>query len=262
MIDKSEWPIAVFDSGLGGISVLNAITALMPEEKYIYYGDSKNAPYGTKSVEEVIELTLACAEFLMDKQVKAIVVACNTATTAAIDILRQKYCDMPVIGIEPALKPAVMAKPNSRILVMATPITIHEYKFQQMMESYAEVADIVPLACPGLAEFVEKGIFTGNVIDRYMNQFIGPYVHKKIDAIVLGCTHYPFVKDAILKVTGNETRVFDGAAGTARQLQRQLQAMNLCTKSGKGSIEVLNSSLEEHYMESSYQLIKNPVSIF
>ena len=257
MTDKSEWPIAVFDSGLGGISVLNAITTLMPQENYIYYGDSENAPYGTRSVEEVVELTLASAKFLMEKNIKALVVACNTATTAAIDVLRDTYPNMPVIGIEPALKPAVLAKPHSRILVMATPITIQEQKFQQMMEGYRNEADIIPLACPGLAEFVEKGVFEGEVIDRYMNQFIGPYMDKKIDSIVLGCTHYPFVRDAILKVTGKDVVVFDGAYGTARQLQRQLSEQGLLSVEKSSRMEVLNSSKDPHFIACSHQLISS-----
>ena len=134
-MDEMQRPIGVFDSGVGGISVLRELVALMPNENFIFYGDSKNAPYGTKTLEEVRKLTLADAEYLMTQNVKALVVACNTATSAAIHILREKYQkEIPVIGIEPALKPAVSVKENPRVLVMATPMTLREKKFHNLMQ--------------------------------------------------------------------------------------------------------------------------------
>ena len=137
-MDEMQRPIGVFDSGVGGISVLRELVALMPNENFIFYGDSKNAPYGTKTLEEVRKLTLADAEYLMTQNVKALVVACNTATSAAIHILREKYQkEIPVIGIEPALKPAVSVKENPRVLVMATPMTLREKKFHNTAMSGA-----------------------------------------------------------------------------------------------------------------------------
>ena len=158
MIQKTN-PIAVFDSGMGGISVLKEMTRLMPEEDFIYFGDSVNAPYGTKSLEEIRRLTIGHIRyFIEEKSAKAIAVACNTATSAAVRILREMYPDVPLVGVEPAIKPAVNACPNARILVMATPRTLAEEKFHNLEHIYEEQASIYPLPCPGLMEFVERGI--------------------------------------------------------------------------------------------------------
>ena len=149
-MDEMQRPIGVFDSGVGGISVLRELVALMPNENFIFYGDSKNAPYGTKTLEEVRKLTLADAEYLMTQNVKALVVACNTATSAAIHILREKYQkEIPVIGIEPALKPAVSVKENPRVLVMATPMTLREKKFHNLMQKFQDQAEIYITAMSG-----------------------------------------------------------------------------------------------------------------
>ena len=150
--NRNTAAIGVFDSGVGGISVLRELVAQMPNENYIFFGDSKNAPYGTKTLEEVQKLTCADAEYLLSRGVKALVVACNTATSAAIRILREKYADMPVIGIEPALKPAVHAGGHPRVLVMATPMTLREEKFHALMQRFESDAEILRLPCPGLVE--------------------------------------------------------------------------------------------------------------
>ena len=161
--NRQECPIGVFDSGVGGISVLRELVAQMPNENYIFFGDSKNAPYGTKTLEEVQQLTCADAEYLLSRGVKALVVACNTATSAAIRILREKYADMPVIGIEPALKPAVRAGGHPRVLVMATPMTLREEKFHALMQRFESDAEILRLPCPGLVEYVEQGVLEGAI---------------------------------------------------------------------------------------------------
>ena len=161
--NRQECPIGVFDSGVGGISVLRELVAQMPNENYIFFGDSKNAPYGTKTLEEVQKLTCADAEYLLSRGVKALVVACNTATSAAIRILREKYADMPVIGIEPALKPAVHAGGHPRVLVMATPMTLREEKFHALMQRFGSDAEILRLPCPGLVEYVEQGVLEGAI---------------------------------------------------------------------------------------------------
>ena len=161
--NRNTAAIGVFDSGVGGISVLRELVAQMPNENYIFFGDSKNAPYGTKTLEEVQKLTCADAEYLLSRGVKALVVACNTATSAAIRILREKYADMPVIGIEPALKPAVHAGGHPRVLVMATPMTLREEKFHALMQRFESDAEILRLPCPGLVEYVEQGVLEGAI---------------------------------------------------------------------------------------------------
>lgn len=240
---NTKSPIGVFDSGVGGISVLRELVALMPQENYIFYGDSKHAPYGTKSLEEVQKLTLDDASFLVDRGVKALVVACNTATSAAVGLLREKYADMPVIGIEPALKPAVLAKEHPRVLVMATPMTLREEKFRCLMERYELQADIVPLPTPGLVEFVERGELSGEALEQFLRNLFADYQKERVDCVVLGCTHYPFVRKMVQKVLGEQVLVFDGGAGTARETKRRLIECGLLNESDtKGTVTLLSSS--------------------
>lgn len=257
-MDKMQCPIGVFDSGVGGISVLRELVALMPNENYIFYGDSKNAPYGTKTLEEVQRLTMADAELLVEKHVKALVVACNTATSAAVELLRQKYVDMPVIGIEPALKPAVMAKDHPRVLVMATPMTLRETKFKQLMHQYEERAEIIPLPAPGLVEFVERGELSGAGLEEFLQKLFEKYKNPAADCVVLGCTHYPFVRQTVQKVLGNQVMIFDGGAGTARETKRRLREMNLLNPGReKGTVTLLSSSESGETVALEKMLLEN-----
>jgi glutamate racemase len=247
MISK-ENSIAVFDSGIGGISVLKELVQIMPNENFIYYGDSKNAPYGTKTVQEVCDLTNMNIREMMQHGIKAIVIACNTITSVAIQTLREEYRNIPVIGIEPALKPAVKYKENSNVLVMATPITIQEEKFHYLMEACNNQADITPLPCPGLADLIEKGKTSGPELENYLKDILLPYQSKRFDCIVLGCTHYPFIKDSIRRVLGYDVTFFDGGLGTAKETLRRLTECNLTTtRVGKGEV-ILHNSLNEDSM--------------
>lgn len=253
-LKKAVHPIGVFDSGVGGISVLRELVALMPNENFIYFGDSANAPYGTKSLEQVVKLVCEDADYLYQKSVKALVVACNTATSAAIGILREKYKDIPVIGIEPALKPAVLCKEHPVVLVMATPMTVREKKFQNLMIRFETEAQIIPLPCPGLMEFVERGELEGEMLENYLRELFAPF--EKVDAVVLGCTHYPFVKKMIKKVLGKETLLFDGGAGTARETKRQLENRQLLNLSDeKGQIVFENSANKEQLIRLCEDLL-------
>lgn len=242
--EKTERPIGVFDSGVGGISVLRELIKLMPNENYIFFGDSKNAPYGVKSLTQVQELTCADAEHLLQQNVKALVVACNTATSAAIHILRQKYSEIPVIGIEPALKPAVLAGKHPRVLVLATPMTLREEKFHALMKAHETEAEIIPLPCPGLVEFVEEGELKGPRLEQFLTELFAEYMEHPVDCAVLGCTHYPFVKEMIQKVLGAEVQIFDGGAGTARETKRRIAESVGLNQSGKRGTIVLENSLE------------------
>lgn len=254
IIEKAMLPIGVFDSGVGGISVLRELVALMPNENYIYFGDSANAPYGTKSLEQVAELVCKDAEYLYGKGVKALVVACNTATSAAIKILRKQYQDIPVIGIEPALKPAVSAKEHPAVLVMATPMTVREEKFQKLMQRFEADAEIIPLPCPGLMEFVERGELESEALEAYLLELFAPY--KKVDAVVLGCTHYPFVRRMIQRVLGREAMLFDGGAGTARETRRRLKERQLLNPSEeRGKVVFENSAKEESLRKLCEELL-------
>lgn len=248
-------PIGFFDSGVGGISVLKEAIKILPNENFVYYGDSKNAPYGTKTVDEVRRLSFQVSEFLMEKNIKALVVACNTATSAAIKDLRMKYTGIPVIGIEPALKPAVEVQKSGKVLIMATPVTLAEKKFNDLLRRYNGKAEIVPLPCPGLAELIEAGVLDGKELEEYLKKKLLPYIHSDIATIVLGCTHYPFIRNEIAKIAIG-VPIIDGSIGTVKQLKTKLTMLNLLNKSGqKGSIEILNSLEDERMIKLSQRLL-------
>lgn len=259
-MDKTQCPIGVFDSGVGGISVLRELVARMPGENYIFFGDSKHAPYGTKTLQEVQELTRADARLLISQDVKALVVACNTATSAAINILREEYADMPVIGIEPALKPAVRIKEHPCVLVMATPMTLREEKFRALMQKFETDAEILTLPCPGLVEFVERGELDGAELEHFLRELFAPYQTKQVDCVVLGCTHYPFVRGMIRRVLGDSVMIFDGGEGTARETQRRLKECGLCNPSKeKGKVILQNSLASEQIKRLGWFLLESPM---
>lgn len=238
MHTKGEY-IAVFDSGVGGISVLQELVKQMPGEKFLYFGDSANAPYGKRTTEEVRQLTMAAADMLMERGIKALVVACNTATAAAINDLRAAYPDTIVIGIEPALKVAADRFPTGHIGVMATPVTLREEKFHQQLERFPGVqVSLIP--APELVDLVETGHTDDEQTEAYLRPLLAPYAGK-LDAVVLGCTHFPFAAKAIGRVLGEKTVILDGGEGTARETYRRLQEAGLLEE-GEGCVQMENSS--------------------
>lgn len=235
-------PIGVFDSGVGGISVLREAIARLPNERFLFYGDTLNAPYGTKDREQVLELSRHVVETLLQRGVKAIVIACNTATSAAAASLRQQY-DFPIIGMEPALKPASLLHKDGVVLSLATPGTISGEKYAHLFSLYGE--GVISLPCPGLMEFAERGEMQGPALQTYLHTLFGPYQDRKVEAIVLGCTHYVFLKQAIGAFFPG-VPLIDGNEGTVRQLIRRLEAENLLAPcDADGGVELLSSGGEE-----------------
>ena len=253
-MDKKELQIAVYDSGVGGISVLKELIACMPQEHYLYFGDSANAPYGTRTTEEVRALTLAAVEVLYDRGIKALVVACNTATAAAIDELRQRYPDIVVIGIEPALKMATDRFPAGHVGIMATQVTLREEKLEHLVERFPE-ARVERIPAPGLVELVEQGKAQSAETQALLERILSPY-RGKLDAIVLGCTHYPFVRDTIRKILGEEVAILDGGEGTARQTRRCLEERGWL-RQGEGSVQMENSSGRRELLELGMRLLQD-----
>lgn len=239
MSSKNDY-IAVFDSGVGGISVLRELVRLMPQERYLYFGDSANAPYGTRPTAEVRVLTLAAAERLMARGCKALVVACNTATAAAIIDLRAKYPDKIIIGIEPALKVAADHFPGGEVGVMATPVTLREEKFDVLLHRFTDACTVHKIPAPGLVELVERGMAVSEESEALLKPLLLPY-RDRLDAVVLGCTHYPFAAPVIGKLLGGHTALLDGGPGTARQTKRRLEAEGLLWD-GPGELLIENSS--------------------
>lgn len=250
-----DGPIGVMDSGMGGISVLRELAGLLPHENFVFYGDSANAPYGSRSTEEIYQLTEQVVQKLLKRGVKAVVIACNTASSAAGARLRAEYPELPIVAIEPALKPAVIACPGGRVIVLATEATLRERKFAGLLEEWKEKAEIIKLPLPGLPEFVERGELDSPQLRKFLQGFFVQLADRPVDGVVLGCTHYPFVRKVIAELLGPQVKVFDGAAGTARQLRRRLYSRRLLTANQQpGSIQWLNSSPEPEMIELSKKL--------
>ena len=235
-MSQARSPIGVFDSGVGGISTLREMIRELPDERFIYYGDTANAPYGTKSTEEVIACVRKVVDHLLEQDIKALVIACNTATGAAAATLR-KELSIPVVGMEPALKPASQVRKNGSVLVLATPLTLHQEKFENLMKLYGEGAVRVP--CPGLMELVEADDREG--ARNYLKELFRTYPPEQVDAVVLGCTHYVFLKEMIRGLLPERIAITDGNAGTARQLRRVLAKDGLLNTEGPGSVELQTS---------------------
>lgn len=230
MADRAD-PIGVFDSGVGGVSTLAAMTRLLPRERFIFYGDTAHAPYGTKPREIVLGYVRDVMDILLAQGVKAVAIACNTATSVAAAELRATF-DLPIIGIEPALKPAHEHRHGGNILVLATPMTLRLEKFQRLMGRFGEGA--VPLPCPGLMELVEREDFAG--ARAYLAERLAPYDLRRVDAVVLGCTHYVFLRPVLSELLPETVEVLDGNLGTARQLRRVLEERGLLATEGQGSV--------------------------
>jgi glutamate racemase len=245
--------IAVFDSGVGGLSVLRHLRRVMPGERYLYFGDSANAPYGTKTKEDVKKLTFDAAQRLISRGIMALVVACNTATSAAIHDLRIAYPDLVVIGIEPALKLAAERFPGGKLCVMATPMTLREEKFAALMRRYEEVCHVQKLPAPGLVELVEGGKADSPETDSLLKTLFAT-LESTPDAVVLGCTHYPFAAKAISRVLGGGVTLLDGGEGTARETRRRLAEAGLLEE-GRGELVIENSKNDPWLLHLSYDLL-------
>ena len=242
MIPNATAPIGVFDSGAGGISVLKRLWTLMPNENYIYFGDSANAPYGVRPVEEIRALTVAAVEKLLSLGCKAIVLACNTATSAAAQDLRATYPELPIIGLEPALKPAALSGGHPTVVVMATPVTLREEKFTRLTERFQDDCNLIKLPAPELVTLVEQNKMGTPELAAYLKALFAPLKETRIDCLVLGCTHFPFAKREIKALLGAQVKLFDGAVGEAKYTKVVLEERGLrAPLEAKGEICFLSS---------------------
>ncbi len=248
----ADAPIGVFDSGVGGISVLRELIKIMPGERFIYFGDSANAPYGSRTTAQIRALTLDAAKSLVDRGCKALVIACNTATAAAISDLREAYPNLIVVGIEPALKVAADRFPGGHIGVMATPVTLREEKFMHQLTRFPSVA-VSSIPVSGLVELIEAGKADDAQTEALLRPVLEPFAGK-LDALVLGCTHYPFAKGAIQKILGSRTVLLDGGEGTARETKRRLEQAGLLAQ-GEGQVLLENSLANPEMLTLCAQLL-------
>lgn len=256
-MNQRDLPIGIMDSGLGGLSVLREAVRLMPRENFIYYGDSANTPYGTRTVEEIRELTESCVRYMIGRGVKEIIIACNTATSAAAAYLREKYADIPIIGIEPAMKPAVLKHPGGNILITGTEVTLREQKFREQLKIYEGQANIHLQPLGEIVGFVERGKADSPELEEYLRETLSPWAEKGLDALVLGCTHFPFVKEQIRRIVGPRTEILDGAEGTVREAMRQLQVRQLLREGTcAGSVEICQSGNDEAWILRAEQMLE------
>lgn len=222
--------IAIFDSGIGGLSVLHEALKKIPNENFLYFADEKNVPYGTKTEEVIIELVDNAINFILKKDVKAIVVGCNTATSVAINKMREKY-SLPIIGMEPAVKKAIDSYKEKRILVIATPITIKGKKLKELISRIdsKNLTDLIAL--PKLVEFAEKEIYDKNIVCKYLEEEFKNLNLNNYSSVVLGCTHFNYFKDSLRDIFTNEIKFYDGNEGTINKLIFELKNKSLLSES-------------------------------
>ncbi|MBF0578798.1 glutamate racemase [Erysipelotrichaceae bacterium RD49] len=240
---KPSDPIGVFDSGLGGLSVVDTLRRMMPDEQILYYGDSARNPYGTKSKEQVKQYSFEIVERFRKQNVKAVIIACNTATSAAAKDLRKAF-DFDIVGMEPALKPAAEMKAPSKIAVWATALTLNQEKFAHLMERFDENHEIIRVACPRLVELVEQDQLDDlETVDTALQE----YLKQSEDAefIVLGCTHFLFFKDRLKQLANDQVQIIDGNVGTIKRLHSLLAQKGLLAQNPNGSLTIDNSQPEK-----------------
>jgi glutamate racemase len=239
---SSNDPIGVFDSGIGGLSVLRAMRELMPDESMNYFGDQGHVPYGPRSMEEIQKFSEGITRFLLEQNSKLIVVACNTASAAALKYLRGRFPNVPFVGMEPAVKPAAETTKTGKVGVLATPATFQGALYASVVERFGAGVELFQHTCTGLVGQIERGELNSKSTRRILEDALTPMLEKNIDTVVLGCTHYPFVIPLIQEIVGEHVRVIDPAPAVARQVRRLLEAKDLLNESDEaGRMEFFTS---------------------
>ena len=244
----NENPIGLFDSGIGGTSIWKEVHALMPYENTIYLADSKNAPYGLKSKDEIIALSCKNTEFLLENNCKIIVVACNTATTNAIKELRAKY-NVPFIGIEPAIKPAALQSKTQTIGILATKGTLNSELFHKNVANHPDVKIIEQIG-HGLVQLIENGDMDSAEMEDLLKSYLNPMVEKNIDYLVLGCSHYPYLIPQIKKIIPPQIKIIDSGEAVAKQTQKILEQNNLLNLSKRKSSQIFYTNSEPEVLKT------------
>ena len=243
-------PIGIFDSGVGGISVLRALRQQIPDESVLYFGDQGHIPYGPRAMEQIREFSEAITRFLLEQGAKIIVVACNTASAAALQYLREIFPEVPFVGMEPAVKPAAERTHTGKVGVLATPATFQGALYASVVERFANGVELFQDTCPGLVQQIEQGNLEGPEARRILEAALQPMLEKDIDTVVLGCTHYPFVIPLIQEIVGENVRVIDPAPAVARQTGRLLEARAMRNGSGAKSEVKLYTSGDPETLRS------------
>lgn len=250
-----ENPIGVFDSGVGGLSVLRAMRTLMPNENMIYLGDQGHVPYGPRPMEEIQKFSEGITNLLLKQNSKLIVVACNTASAAALTHLRKRFPEVTFVGMEPAVKPAAETTRTGKVGVLATPATFQGALYASVVERFGAGVELFQNTCPGLVGQIEKGELTSPATRSILAEALEPMLEKNIDTVVLGCTHYPFVIPLIEQIVGKNVRVIDPAPSVARQAKRLLETAGELNPSGKPGVVRFLTSGDPASMKSLLPLL-------
>jgi glutamate racemase len=255
-------PVGVFDSGLGGISVLREMQALLPHERVIYYADNAYCPYGLRSPEEIKERSRLITGYLISQGAKAVVVACNTASAMAITHLRDCYPQTPIIGLEPAVKPAVALTKSGTVGVLATPRTVAGERLRWLIETHAGGVKVLTVAAAGLVELVESGVLGGPEVTTALEPLLDPMIEAGVDVVVLGCTHYPFLRAAIESYMGEDVPVIDSGTAIARRTEYVLGGAGLLDNRGDdGDVRFLTSAQVDEVEPVARLLLGQPVEV-
>ncbi|MCG8069813.1 MAG: glutamate racemase [Candidatus Thiodiazotropha taylori] len=257
----SEAAIGIFDSGIGGLSVLQHVRALLPNENLLYVSDRAHLPYGEKDKGFILQRSRVITQFLISQNVKAVVIACNTATAAAVRDLRETY-RLPIIGMEPGVKPAISLSQSGMVGVLATHGTLSSHKFKALLQQHADGSEIIICPCHGWVEAIERNGHDHQTTRQIVSQQLQPILERGVDTLVLGCTHYPFVKQMIADEAGAGISIIDTGPAVAKQLQRQLSAHDLLTEAAEpGREEFWCSAPPEQTRNRIERLLKVPVEV-
>lgn len=256
----SRPPIGIFDSGVGGLSVAREIHARLPAEDLLYFADTAFCPYGGRPLDEIRVRSVAVVAELVDRGAKIVVVACNTASGAALETLRARFA-IPIVGLEPAVKPAAESSRNGRIGVLATAATLRTERFHRLVHQFGREVEIFQRASPELVDLVEAGELSGESVERFLASTLAPLREAGVDTLVLGCTHYPFLGPAISEVMGPGVEILDSGEAVARQVERVLAGENSLVSAGSGSIVLLTSGEREQVERIAGKLWPGPIAV-
>lgn len=253
-------PIGIFDSGIGGLSVAREIRQRLPAERLLYFADAAYCPYGGRPLEEIRARSHEVVGELVQRGAKVIVVACNSASGAALESLRERF-DLPIVGLEPAVKPAVAGSRNGRVGVLATAATLQSERFRRLVERYGGDAELIQRVSPDLVELVESGEISGPEVERFLARTLAPLREAGVDTVVLGCTHYPFLREPIGEVMGEGVEIVDSGEAVARQVERVLAQVGSGPGEGKGDILLLTSGDARRIAELVRPLWPEPLTV-
>jgi len=262
---RRNQPIGVFDSGIGGLTIVRELMQVMPNERILYFGDDANCPYGPRPESEVQILSLAATAWLVNHEAKAIVVACNAASVSAREILRATYPDIPIIVVVPAVKPAAAISHTRKIILAATARAINDRFTCGLIDTYADGVTVISVACPSLVAFVEAGLFDGPEVETALRDYLQPALAEGADVVVLGCTHFPALRNAVERVVGPNITVIDSGEAVAQQTQRVLQQQHLLADTATQpltfsmQLQCWTSGDAEHFSHVASSVLGSPV---